>query len=78
MDGVSNTDVEAYLGTVMTVGRDLVVKLNGRPLNMEVDTCAALSIVSEKVWMTVKGTGKLQTSRVVSENIQPGKVDCSG
>ena len=72
-----DTDVEAYLGTVMTVGHD-IVKLNGRPLKMEVDTCAALSIVSEKVWMMVKGTGKLQTSRVVSENIQPGKVDCSG
>ncbi|KAL5487308.1 hypothetical protein EMCRGX_G019895 [Ephydatia muelleri] len=39
-----DTDVEAYLGTVMTVGRDLVqpitidVKLNGRPLKMELRT----------------------------------------
>ena len=41
------------------------VKLNGQPLKMEVDTGAALSIVSEKVWMMVKGTGQLQTSRVV-------------
>ena len=63
-----DTDVEAYLGTMMTVGHDLVkpiiidVKMNGQSLKMEVYTGAALSIVSEKVWMTV---GQLQTSRVV-------------
>eukprot|EP00731_Ephydatia_muelleri_P033663 Em0034g45a len=75
-----DTDVEAYLGTVMTVGRDLVqpitidVKLNGLPLKMEVDTGAALSIVSEKVWMTVKGTGRLQTSRVVLRTYNQAKL----
>eukprot|EP00731_Ephydatia_muelleri_P025658 Em0017g741a len=79
-----DTDVEAYLGTVMTVGRDLVqpitidVKLNGRPLKMEVDTGAALSIVSEKVWMTVKGTGRLQTSRVVLRTYNQAKLTVLG
>ena len=48
-----DTDVEAYLGTVMTVGRDLVQPLNidvklNVALKMEVDTGAALSILSER------------------------------
>ena len=54
------------------------VKLNGQPLKMEVDTGVALSIVSEKVWMMVKGTEQLQTSRVVLRTYNWAKLTVLG
>ena len=56
----------------------IYVKQNGLTLKMEVDTGAALSIVSEKVWMTVKGTGQLQTSRVVLRTYNWAKLTVLG